>query len=364
MGAVDHGSELEVLRAAYDRGDLVLYLGAGVSVGSELPTWEHLVAAMYFRALTTDSSHREITRAYPNYLLGIAKWYLDQRRSAMDISARKIRAFYERENKKREFIVDLRSTLYTAMLDPGGYPAYDSPAMLDRNRTLQAIAELCARSEPGKKGVRAIVTYNYDNLLEMATETRVDAMPVWKATTRIRAGRLPIYHVHGYVPLDGAGSTPNELIFSEEQFNEAANDPYHWSNVVQLQHMSGSVGLTIGLSLTDRNMRRLLDVARSTPLPPRMYAVVRPTPPPPFTKTDNNRIRKLAEAYRKSFAEAARMKIPNREFDQVSEILAAVHVEDQWIEEYVLKSFGVTTLAIDDFDEIADVIVPAIIDGV
>ena len=74
--------------------------------------------------------------------------------------------------------------------------------------------------------------------------------------------------------------------------------------------------------------------------------------------------RKLAEAYRKSFAEAARMKIPNREFDQVSEILAAVHVEDQWIEEYVLKSFGVTTLAIDDFDEIADVIVPAIIDGV
>jgi hypothetical protein len=361
MGATDHGRELETLAAAYERGDLVLYLGAGVSVGSELPTWEHLVAAMYFAALTSDSSHREITRAYPNYLLAIAQWYLEQRRSAMDVSARKIRAFYEREHLRREFIEDLRRTLYAAMVDPGGGAAFFAPEMLDRNRTLGAVAELCAHTRPGETGVRAIVTYNYDDLVEMAIEGRVKATPVWRATSRTKAGSIPIYHVHGYVPLMGTGSRPHELIFSEEQFNAAANDPYHWSNVVQLQHMTGSVGLAIGLSLTDRNMRRLLDVARGTPLRPNMYAVVRPTPRPRFTKTDSNRIRKLAAEYRGNFSEAARMKISSQEFDQVGDIIGAVHVEDRWIEGYVLGEFGVSTIAIDDFDEIPDSIVPAIL---
>jgi hypothetical protein len=361
MAVADRASELRVLRSAFERCDLVLYLGAGVSVESELPTWEHLVAAMYFSALTTDASHRAITRAYPNYLLAIAKWYLEQRRDAMDISARKIRAFYEREGRTRAFADDLRRTLYTAMLDPDGHPAGDAARMLAGNRTLQAVAELCSHTVPGTRGVRAVVTYNYDDLLEIATRDRVEVAPVWKASTRSKAGCIPIYHVHGYIPLVGAGSRPQELIFSEEQFNAAANDPYHWSNVVQLQYMSGSVGLAIGLSLTDRNLRRLLDVARSTPLPPKMYAVVPSAPQPVFTETDNERIRSLADGYRQNFAEAARMKIPSREFSQVGEIISAVHAEDASIQEYVLERFGVRTISIGDFDEIGDAIVPAIV---
>jgi hypothetical protein len=319
------------------------------------------VAAMYFWALTKDSHHRSITRAYPNYLLAIARWYLGQRRDAMDISARKIRAYYERDRKTPAFTDDLRRTLYAAMLDPDGRPVGDVWSVLGRNRTLQAVAELCAHTVPGTKGLRAVVTYNYDNLLELAIQSRVDATSVWEKTTRSEAGRIPIYHVHGYIPLDGAGSKPEDLIFSEEQFNAAANDPYHWSNVVQLQCMSGSVGLAIGLSLTDRNMRRLLDVARSTPLPPRMYAVVWPAPQPPFTDADRGQIRTWAEGYRQRFSEAARMRIREDEVDEVGQIIAAVHVEDASIEEYVLERFGVKTVAVGEFDEIGSAIVPAII---
>src|SRR4030095_11183298 len=36
--------------------------------------------------------------------------------------------------------------------------------------------------------------------------------------------------------------------------------------------MSNSIGLTIGLSLSDPNMRRLLDVTRKTPSRPEIYA--------------------------------------------------------------------------------------------
>lgn len=361
MATTDHSAQLRTLRKAYERGDLVLYLGAGVSVGSELPTWEHLVAAMYFSALTTDSAHRAITQAYPNYLLAIAKWYLGQRRAAMDISARKIRAFYERERQGAEFPEALRRTLYSAMLDPDGYRAPGAEELLIRNDTLQAVGNLLAGSRPGSTGVRAVVTYNYDNLLELTTDGRVGTASIWRAKQRPRVGRIPIYHVHGYVPLEGKGSRASELIFSEEQFNAAANRPYHWSNVIQLQYMNGSVGLSIGLSLTDRNMRRLLDVARDSPLPPQMYAVVREEPGPKLTRVDSDRIRKDAAEFRSRFAEAARMKIPQQELQEVGEIVRAVHYEDQSIQQHVLGSLGVTTVAIDNYDEIVRNIIPGIL---
>ena len=48
-GAEDES--VERLRQAYNAGNLTLYLGAGVSVGNGLPTWQQLVLAMYFNAL-------------------------------------------------------------------------------------------------------------------------------------------------------------------------------------------------------------------------------------------------------------------------------------------------------------------------
>lgn len=53
-----------------------------------------------------------------------------------------------------------------------------------------------------------------------------------------------------------------------------AVDPYSWANLVQLQAMTSFVGLTIGLSLSDPNMRRLLDVTGRAPVRPQIYALV------------------------------------------------------------------------------------------
>jgi hypothetical protein len=80
----------ERLRDAFRRGDLVLYLGAGVSVGSGLPTWDQLVLAMYYGALS-----RENLYAFPNYLFAIAEWNLGRRREPAEITARKIRSRYQ-----------------------------------------------------------------------------------------------------------------------------------------------------------------------------------------------------------------------------------------------------------------------------
>src|SRR5262249_9498146 len=96
----------------------------------------------------------------------------------------------------------------------------------------------------------------------------------------LRPRQLPIYHVHGFVPLqDGKGSRLDEIVLSEDQYNRAAQDPYTWSNLVQMQALSQSVGLMIGLSLTDRNLRRILDNLRAMPSRTQSYALLRrPSP--------------------------------------------------------------------------------------
>ena len=81
--------QIATLRSAYGANSLTLYLGAGVSVDSGLPSWEHLVAAMYFAALGSAHGHRQLTFAFRNYLLAISEWYLKRSNEPMDITARK-----------------------------------------------------------------------------------------------------------------------------------------------------------------------------------------------------------------------------------------------------------------------------------
>ena len=49
---------LAYLGGAHRRGDITLYLGAGVSVGNGLPTWEQLVLSMYYSALAARTRRR------------------------------------------------------------------------------------------------------------------------------------------------------------------------------------------------------------------------------------------------------------------------------------------------------------------
>src|SRR5437870_1609574 len=80
-----------------------------------------------------------------------------------------------------------------------------------QNSTLRAAVELSRpRHHLGRKPIaRAVVTYNYDNLLEMALPPG-SFEPIWSDKQQATPGPLPIYHVHGYVPVQGNGSGPDE----------------------------------------------------------------------------------------------------------------------------------------------------------
>lgn len=275
---------IATLRTACAHGNLTLYLGAGVSVGNGLPTWEQLVLAMYFSAVSKQSLGG--WRPFPNYLFAIAEWHLANSREPLEIIARKLRNLYG-DAGQAEFRKSLHTILYGGFLEPDGHLSEEPrpEQLLYANPTLAAVAALCSRS-PGERAVRAVISYNYDSLLE-ATLGSLPHQPVF-GEGAIDPDKLPVYHVHGFVPLAGEGSPPNEIVFTEDQYHRAARDPYSWSNLVQIRSMSGSIGLMIGLSLADRNMRRLLDAVSKAPIESRQFVLLqRPkTEPPPDDELD------------------------------------------------------------------------------
>lgn len=90
---------LAILKKAFNEKNLTLYLGAGVSIGSNLPSWEKLVLAMYFAKIS--EQEMQGWRPYPNYLLAIAEWHLRDCAEPLEITARKLLKYYGNGKKSR-----------------------------------------------------------------------------------------------------------------------------------------------------------------------------------------------------------------------------------------------------------------------
>jgi hypothetical protein len=337
---------LKALRAAYRKGSLTLYLGAGVSVGNGLQPWDRLVLAMYFDAI----SGKEMGgwRPFPNYLFAIAEWHLKRGHEPLEITARKIGECFN----DGEFLTRLRLALYAGYDHSGGESLEAlKPFLRNANPTLNAVARLCEHSKVGRKGVRAVITYNYDSLLESVLGSFPN-QPIWKSAP-LESGKLPIYHVHGYVPWEGPGSEDDEIIFTEEQYHMVAQDSYSWSNLVQLQSMSGSTGLMIGLSLSDPNMRRLLDAIGRLPYHPDNYALI---PRPQWSQPNPNELDQIqanAIDYLELFANSGvKGGVKDDWRTKISAILEQVEKLDLGLQTSVLNKMGVKPLWYESYDEI------------
>jgi hypothetical protein len=89
---------------------------------------------------------------------------------------------------------------------------------------------------------------------------RIENKSIFSEVTKHEPYQIPIYHVHGYLPR--IGQLPGgDLIFSEDAYHGQFMDPFSWSNLIQLNKLTQNTCLFVGISLTDPNMRRLLDVA-------------------------------------------------------------------------------------------------------
>ncbi len=298
MSALSNNAR-KALCEAFHNQNLSLYLGAGVSAGSQLPTWEKLVVSMYFAIVTEQKMAG--WRPFPNYLFAISEWFLGKLREPLEVTARKTRGLYRDDAEgEKQFRAAVQQALYG--IDPTNEAL--SVPQTDANHTLSAVAELCDRKHEDRFGVRSVITYNYDNLLELALAGRRPSEPVYSAD-RQQEESLPVFHVHGFIPHPYTVETaPSDIVFTEEEYNRVAIDPYSWSNIVQLREMSDSVGLMVGLSLADRNIRRLLDALRHSPVRPNIFALMQKPKPVEVSDEDTEVIHRRAKALVHDFEDA------------------------------------------------------------
>lgn len=347
------GSVIGRLRDAVRARDLTVYLGAGVSVASNVPDWRKLVVTMYFRALA-DQHKKEEWAAYPNYLYAVAEWHLKHNPDAAEVIAQKIRTYYQADDS---FGQCLRQTVYAPYINPdtGEAVPIDAANLRRKNPTLDAVARLCEQLLVPRHGVRAVITYNFDDLLETVLEpAKVQFQPIWAAGAETKPKTLPIYHVHGYVPLHGEGGAISDLVFSEEQYHAVAHNPYSWSNLVQIKYMSQSVGLTVGVSLTDRNMRRLLDALSKAPIHYRLYALLQR---PQWEPVDEElgEIHQRAMSYQEEFAESGYIRGRGR-IESITSLVERAKAFDLEQQTRMLSKMGVVPIWYDEHAEVPQII--------
>ncbi len=251
---------LASLKQELNDNGVAVFLGAGVSQGSNLPSWIDLVGGLFTVAFeeslggggTDESDVKTLSRA-------LAK--LSQ--SPLQLT-RYLRQAMRAE--PRQFVDEVAKILYKNVSTAGAGPLLDE------------VVDLCRPTRAGAR-VHAVITYNFDDLLELGlSDRKVEHLSIFHGDTYPSALELPVYHVHGFLPRDFSKYDRlqhNLLIFSEENYHRVYTDPYHWSNVVQLSTLRERTCVLLGLSLTDPNLRRLLEAGTRDSTAPRHYAYMK-----------------------------------------------------------------------------------------
>ncbi len=185
--------------------------------------------------------------------------------------------------------------------------------------------------------VKAVVTYNFDDLLERELETKsIRYHSIYTENELSDPDELPVYHVHGFLPEDKTKYTALEkstLVFSEEGYHQIYSDSYHWSNLVQLYNLRENNCLMIGLSMTDPNLRRLLEISARNIEQPRHFAFMQ----------------------RLTLDEFCHSKSNEKEQNQVIDNIKAAEIflnRHHKLNEELMKELGVIIIWFTSFDEI------------
>lgn len=310
-----NSARIRRLQEQYQNENVTLFLGAGVSISAGLPLWSELIHQMFialvYRRLGGEEDLTDAEKA------AISRLAEKNQESTPLTQVRYISSALDAD----EFHCIMRKSLY------------GKEVSIETDELLNAIAVL---SKPirNHKGLKSIITYNFDDLLERKLSEKEIGYQIISHEKDIPTPEvLNIYHVHGYLPKEKEYSPTSDatLVFSEENYHELYRDVYSWSNLTQLNAFRETTCLFVGCSLEDPNLRRLLDVYRRSCDEPRHYAILK--------RKDLNGSEELQQLF------------PDR-LQKYREI-------DDNIRDHYFESIGVSVIWVDGYEEI-----PAILEQI
>lgn len=316
--AADNSSEEKIIereiyikqaKRAFRNQDMVLFLGAGVSIDGGIPLWETLIKTLHVYMLNRLTKDKALSFEQQEMIKEIAA---DNEMESPLMQMRYIKAAFANE----EYYKFVHSALYGQQVN------------ID-TKLLDSIAKI-STPQRGYCGIKSIVTYNFDDLLERKLcQKDIQYNIISDEGGRQLIDKLNVYHVHGFLPSDisNFSNEPN-LVFSEEDYHRVYRDSFSWSNLAQLSALRENTCLFIGCSLKDPNLRRMLDAAARNDESPRHYAFLR------------------------------KKKISNkRNGENVNkDILELYQKIDDNIQAAYYKKLGLNIIWIDEFDEIPEIL--------
>ena len=319
---------LKSVRKAYEDERLVLVLGAGLSTNFGVPNWKNLLRNLLI-ATIEESEEQE----YDSDLL--AQLFTRIFGLSPLAAGRYLQTYYDGREPERALAFEeaLRDTLYQNVDQTAAHPL------------MREVVNFCAA--PGKSpNLDSVITYNYDDLLEHSLTSLDISVPhkaIFDAGMNPDKGELAIYHVHGYLPQDQELTEKNRVAFGENIYHHQYNEIYSWRNIVQINKFRDYSCLFVGISLTDPNMRRLLDIARLQKGQPDDYHHIFRKHYAPHEIA--GRLKALMQEEGWSKGTLGQVK----DFPKVAKSL--IKVVERYEEEDAF-SFGVRTIWVREFDEI------------
>lgn len=245
--------KIELLKGLYKKGQFSFFLGAGVSSSAGMPDWNTLLNSLFVTYLTNEfDNETKILDSDINQIV--------ERLNEIDEPSALMAARYLRKGLDNS---ETESEAFTKTITQNLYKLRDTTKKIDSD-LIKAIADMCIPLRTGAK-IKSVVTYNFDDLIERQLETQsIRHHSIYTDNEFTDPDELPIYHVHGFLPENTntyESLDKSTLVFSEEGYHLIYSDSYHWSNLVQLSNLRDNHCLMVGLSMTDPNLRRLLDIS-------------------------------------------------------------------------------------------------------
>jgi hypothetical protein len=244
---------IELLIDAYKKRQFSTFLGAGVSSSAGMPDWNTLLNSLFVSYLTKEFNSTQTISDEDIKQIVFRLNDVDEPSALM--AARYLRKGLTKEATEEQIFINT--------ISDNLYKLRDTKKDIS-SKLIKSISNLCMPTQTGAR-VKSVVTYNFDDLLERELDSKsIRHHSIYKENELSDPDELPIYHVHGFLPEDKtkyASLEKSTLVFSEEGYHQIYSDAYHWSNLVQLYTLRENNCLMIGLSMTDPNLRRLLDIS-------------------------------------------------------------------------------------------------------